>query len=260
MRGRAAREEAVPRRASGLSVLADVHVVLVRPRWASNLGAVARAMKNFGLHRLTLVDARLGSWADARRLAVRAGDVLDRAAQCTSLADAIAGATWVVGTSAAPLPGMHVLTPREVAQRAHAHGAPTLLFGGEQQGLFPDELRRCHAVSAIPTAPEQPSLNLAQAVCVHAAELFAASAGAEPRRVAVAAAPPAPAPAALLHRLEHALARLLADSAWSDASRPTSAIAALMQPWWRAGLTEDEVRLWLVALGKAAQAKRRAAP
>ena len=41
------------------------HVVLVQPRRASNLGAVARAMKNFGMRRLTLVASRIGSWTDA---------------------------------------------------------------------------------------------------------------------------------------------------------------------------------------------------
>ena len=36
------------------SVLDDVHIVLLRPRWARNLGSVARAMKNFGLRRLAI--------------------------------------------------------------------------------------------------------------------------------------------------------------------------------------------------------------
>ena len=243
-------------------MLADVHVVLVRPRWASNLGACARAMKNFGLRRLTLVDSRIGSWADARRLAVRAGDVLDAAATSTSLDAAIDGARWVVGTTDAPLPGMRVSSPRELALAAAATGeAPVLLFGGEQQGLFAEELRRCHAASTIPTAPEQPSLNLAQAVCVYAAELFAAAAGGAPSGSAVAAAAPAAtgarAPAGLMLRLEQALARTLAASSWSDADRPGHALAELLQPWWRAGLTEREVRAWLTALGKVAQAKRR---
>jgi TrmH family RNA methyltransferase len=234
-------------------VLDAVHVVLVRPRWASNLGAVARAMKNFGLRRLSLVDARMGSWTEAWRLAVRAGDVLETATRHATLDAALAAARWVVGTTSAPPAGAAVLSPRELAAAAREHGGATLVFGGEQHGLYPDELRRCHAVATISTAAEQPSLNLAQAVCLFAAELFLASPGAP------AAASPAspPAPAELMQRLEHALASLLAGSAWSDASRPASALARLMQPLWRARLDEDEVRLWLVALGKAAQQKRR---
>ena len=58
-------------------MLEQVHVVLLRPRWARNLGSVARAMKNFGLKRLTIVEAQIGSWNDAWQMAVHADDVLD---------------------------------------------------------------------------------------------------------------------------------------------------------------------------------------
>lgn len=242
--------------------LAETHVVLVRPQGAANLGAVARALKNFGLSRLTLVDSRIGSWVDAHRMAVHAEDVLAGAGACASLAEATAAATWLVATTDAPPPGARVLTPRQLAEESLRRGAPTLVFGGEQHGLEPGELLRCHAVATIPVAPQQTSLNLAQAVCVFAAELFAgwlAAGGAATAAApaAPAAAPAAQAPAELLRRLEAALAALLQESAWRDATRPKHAIAALLQPLWRAGLTEDEVRLWLVALGRAAQLPRR---
>ncbi|MBL8732902.1 MAG: RNA methyltransferase [Planctomycetes bacterium] len=222
------------------------HLVLVRPRWASNLGAVARAMKNFALSRLTLVDSRIGAWTDAWRMAVHAGDVLEGAVQVAELGEAIGDATFVVGTSDRPPAGARVLTPAELAVEAARVGSLTLVFGGEVNGLMPDELRRCHAVATIPTAAEQSSLNLAQAVCVFASHLYGTTA---------AAAEPAatPAPPELMHRLELALQHLLASSAWVDATRPKRAIGELMLPLWRARLSEDEVRLWLVALNKAAQ-------
>lgn len=235
-----------------MALLADVHVVLLRPRWASNLGAVARAMKNFGLRRLTLVDSRIGSWTDAHRMAVQADDVLAGAVQVANLDEAIADARWLVGTSDAPPAGMRVLTPREVATEAAVRGAPTLLFGGEQNGLFPGELLRCHAAGVIPVAAAQTSLNLAQAVCVFAAELFAAHGAAATPSPAVPAAP-----MALLLQLERSLAALLAQSAFADADRGRHALAELLQPLHRAQLTEPEVRAWLVALNKAAQAPRR---
>ena len=62
-----------------------MHVVLLRPRWARNLGSVARAMKNFGLARLSIVDSRFGSWSDAYEMAVKAHDVLDGAARSDDL-------------------------------------------------------------------------------------------------------------------------------------------------------------------------------
>lgn len=233
------------------NLLDDVHIVLLRPRWAANLGAVARAMKNFGLRKLTIVDSRIGSWSDAFRMAVQADDVLHAAVQSDDLAAALAPASWIVGTSNDPPANMRLLTPRAVAEEAAERGAPTLLFGGEINGLDPAELLRCHAVSCIPTAPQQSSLNLSHAVSIYAAELFAALGG-----TAASAAPrdcPAPADTALLQRLEQALEHLLNTSAWQAASRPKNAIAALMQPFYRAGLTDAEVRAWLVAMSKGAQ-------
>ena len=233
-----------------LDLLGGTHVVLLRPRWARNLGSVARAMKNFGLSRLTLVDSRIGSWSDAWVMAVQADDVLQAAVQSDDLDAVLSGARWVVGTTNAPPAGTRVLTPREVAHEALERGPPALLFGGEISGLDAKELLRCHAVSAIPTAGEQSSLNLAHAVCVYAAELFVAARGG-----AVSAPATELAPTQMLQRLEQALATLLGNSAWSKADRPKNAIAHLMQPLYRAGLTDAEVHAWLTALNKAAQPK-----
>lgn len=226
-----------------VGLLDSVRVVLLRPRWARNLGSVARAMKNFGLRDLTIVDSQIGKWNDAYQMAVQAGEILDGAVT-TDLDSALAEADWIVGTSNAPAPGCRTMTPREVAEETKTRGAPTLLFGGEINGLDPAEMLRCHAVAVIPTAPEQSSLNLAQAVCVFAAELYAAC-GEMPT-------PPATdrAPADLLQRVEQTLTTLLESSDWAKANRPKNSIATLMQPLYRADLTDKEVHAWLVALGK----------
>lgn len=184
-------------------------------------------------------------------MAVKADDVLHDAISTVDLAVALAPAQWVVGTTDNPPPGMRLLTPREVAAEAVQRGAPTLLFGGEINGLHPDELLRCHAVSVIPTAPEQSSLNLAQAVCLYAAELFNVS-----HAESAAATVPDPADTLLattdmLQRLEGALRHLLETSSWNDRTRPKDAIPQLMQPLYRAQLTDAEVHGWLVALRKA---------
>jgi TrmH family RNA methyltransferase len=233
------------------SPLAAVHVVLVRPEKAGNLGSVARVMKNFGLSRLTLVDSHIGSWVAAREMAVHAHDVLDGACQVADLDSAIADARWLVGTTNRPPAGMALLTPRELVAAMAERGPPTLLFGGELSGLTRAELLHCHTASTIPVAASQSSLNLAQAVCVYAAELFAAFGHQHADRWM----PPLAAPAdpSLMQRLEEALTRLLAGSAWLDASRPKTAVADLLQPLFRAGLTEGEVRAWLNAVNKAAQ-------
>lgn len=223
-----------------------VHVVLLRPRWARNLGSVARAMKNFGLRRLTIVESQIGSWSDAWQMAVHAADVLEDAVQTEDLNAALADASWTVGTTNNPPKSVRVMTPREVAEEAATRGPPTLLFGGEINGLDPAELLRCNAVSVVPTAPAQSSLNLAQAVCVYGAELFAAAQSA-PRD----AADREPAASTeLMQQLEQLLDHALRQSQWAKASRPKNAIGQLMQPLYRAGLTDSEVHAWMSAMGK----------
>lgn len=235
------------------SLLDDVHVVLLRPRWARNLGSVARAMKNFGLHKLTIVDSQIGSWNDAYQMAVQANDILEDATT-TDLTTALSESNWVVGTTNEPPPGTRVMTPREVAELAQERGAPTLLFGGEINGLDPAELLRCHVVSVIPTARAQSSLNISQAVGIYGAELYAscdlqAKAASPQSKQEIARAPLASTE--MLQRVEESLRRLLENSDWIKANRPKNSIAALMQPLYRADLTEKEVHAWLVALGKA---------
>jgi tRNA/rRNA methyltransferase/tRNA (cytidine32/uridine32-2'-O)-methyltransferase len=167
--------------------VADVHVVLHRPRRALNLGGVARAMKSFGLQRLTLVASEIGSWADAWRMAHKAEVVLHATKQVATLDEALGEATWIVGTTNRERHGQRVLTPRELAQEALRRGAPTILFGDENSGLGNMELLRCHDVATIPTAPEQSSLNLAQAVLLFSHELFAAQHESSGARAAEAA-------------------------------------------------------------------------
>src|SRR5215475_6050908 len=77
-----------------------VRFVLVHPRSPENLGAAARALKNFGQGEWTWIrppwnpdDPR------ARTLAVGATDVLAAARLAPSLEDAVADCSWVVGTS-----------------------------------------------------------------------------------------------------------------------------------------------------------------
>jgi tRNA/rRNA methyltransferase len=72
-------------------------VVLVRPRNPENLGAVARAMKNFELEDWAIVALGTHDFATARRVAVHAEELLDRPRLAATLDEAVADCTWVVG-------------------------------------------------------------------------------------------------------------------------------------------------------------------
>ncbi|MBS2031265.1 MAG: rRNA methyltransferase [Deltaproteobacteria bacterium] len=223
---------------------------MLRTQLPANLGAAARAMKNFGLSRLTLVAPRTSDLPAARAVAVHAEDIIDRARIVASLADALADARWIVGTTNRPIAGQRQLAPpafaEEAAARSH-EGEVALLFGDEQSGLSNADLLACHDASTIPTEKEQPSLNLAQAVVVYANALFGH-----------AAAPPPPerearATEKSLSEVERALRDLLHASKFPDPDRPGHGVAKLSQTLRRSGLTDAEARLWQAALRQVEQ-------
>ncbi|TBH21744.1 RNA methyltransferase [Thermus thermamylovorans] len=156
-------------------------VVLVEPQEPMNVGAVARAMRNFGLEELYLVNPspRVGPpWArEAYWLAVHAAEVLDRAVAVASLEKALAGVQLVVATTGRPrelYPAPLVPVWEVPGHVRSVKGQAALVFGRETFGLTNQELDLAHLIAHIPTAPEQPSLNLAQAVVVFAYELYRA--------------------------------------------------------------------------------------
>ncbi|TLZ71285.1 MAG: RNA methyltransferase [Methanobacteriota archaeon] len=157
----------------------ELIIVLVAPKNEGNVGAVARAMKNFGAHRLVLVDpCPIGD--EARRRAMQGGEVLERAVTAASLDDALRRADLVAGTTGIATASEKkflriAVDPREFGERvAAADGTVAILFGREDFGLLDEELARCDLLVSIPANPEYPILNLSHAVAIVLYELFAA--------------------------------------------------------------------------------------
>ena len=155
-----------------------MQVVLVSPRNPLNIGAAARAMANFGFSRLAVVAPYAPNWREARS-AVGAPELLRNATECATLAEAVAGCALVIGTGTVthrkpeqPVVTLPALAP-EISRRLGRGGNLALVFGPEKRGLTRDDLSYCHLLVEIPTAPEQPSMNLGQAVAVCLYELAA---------------------------------------------------------------------------------------
>jgi TrmH family RNA methyltransferase len=151
-------------------------VVLHQPQDLVNIAAVVRAMKNFGLRDLRLVEPAEYEPHRIEGIAHKTGDLLKRVRQFDTLEAALADSVLAVGFSARGRSAKHnVLRPREAAPEilgTAAGGLVALVFGREDKGLANEDLDRCHRVVTIPTNPDHPSLNLAQAFCVVAYELF----------------------------------------------------------------------------------------
>lgn len=166
-------------------MIADqVRVVLVETSHPGNIGAAARALKNMGLRRLSLVAPAAFPHEEATARASGAEDLLAQAEVFDTLAESLAGASWVVGASARlrsirwPVIDARACGERVVAEAAR--GEVALVFGRERSGLSNDELDLCHQLVHIPADPAFSSLNVAQAVQVLSYEIRMAQLGERP--------------------------------------------------------------------------------
>ena len=158
-----------------------VSIVLHEPQDLVNIAAAVRAMANMGLRRLTVVNpAEFDPWR-ITGIAHRTEHIVESVQQAGSLEEALADATYVVGTSARPRTAQrNYRRPRDLAPRIlrrAREGNVAIVFGREDRGLSNEALDRCDEVAVIPTAQEYSSLNLAQAVLLIAYEIFLAGAG-----------------------------------------------------------------------------------
>ncbi len=159
--------------------LANVIIVLDETKDVVNIAGVLRVMMNTGLSRLRLVNPDPFDAGRIDGIAHRSQQLLQATETHTRLADAVADAIYVVGTSARPRAAQtNAGHPRTVAPRIierAAEGPVVLLFGREDRGLTNEALDLCHEVVVIPTTAEFSSLNLAQACLVICYELLLAA-------------------------------------------------------------------------------------
>ena len=216
-----------------------IRFVLVEPQRAGNIGASARALGNLGFSRLEIVrpagDPRN---AEARRMAVNAGPLLDAASVHQTLDSALAGAQTVVGATARTgkqrKPHWRIDT---LAEQVMAHGDPgelAVVFGREDHGLNDEDLDRCTHLVYLPADEAYTSFNVAQAVLLVAWELRRAGIG-----PAAAQDPPATDEEreAFYRHYEQALRAI---GFITDQTAP-SIMRRLRRVYGRAGVTEEEL-------------------
>jgi len=227
---------------SRLSLLKHVEVVLVRPTHPGNMGAVARAMHNMGLSRLVLVaPASDPLGPEARAMAHRSFHLLEAARVVASLGEAVGHCGLVVGTTGKkPRRQPRPVDVRAAAPEILAYGERNrvaLVFGPEATGLTTAEMALCHRLVTVPAAPENPSLNLAQAVLLVGYELRRAAQeeGPAPKR--------ALASARELEGFYEHMARVLLEIGFLKPPADAAAFRALRRIFSRADLSAREVRM-----------------
>ncbi len=217
-----------------------IRVVLVEPREAGNVGAVARVMKNFGHRDLWIVGEHPNLHPLAGWWASGAEDLVEAARFAPSLGDAIADAHMTVATTSSRGRTTPVdLTPREVAQLAGTLGAGqtlALVFGREDSGLTREELVSCQHTAVVPTNREFPTMNLAQSAGIFCYELSTITPAQQPRELA---------PASLVERMHQRAEELLLEVGFLHANNPDRIYDGLRAMAGRADLDAREVTILL---------------
>jgi tRNA/rRNA methyltransferase len=158
--------------------LDNVTIVLKGPKFPGNVGSAARCAKNMGIGKLIVVGNRDLDDEAVRQMATHVSkDVVETIRHFDTLDGALAGFSWIVGTTARQGSGRGpAVTPRRMAESLVAisqENAIALLFGPEDTGLTNDDLRFCQTVVTIPTAGFK-SVNLSHAVMIVAYEMLMA--------------------------------------------------------------------------------------
>jgi len=226
-----------------------VVVVLVRARNPNNIGAVARAMHDFGFQHLRIVNEYAVPFETARS-AVDASEVLAGAVEFSSVAEAVADCTLVVGTTAVgeralqhPLHALASAAEKIGAEVNTGKGRVAMLFGSEKTGLSNDELSYCHWLLTIPMEEHEeirhPSMNLGQAVAVCLYELVRGVGGAAASGVSVGA------DAGEVERLTVLLTEVLEETGYTKRHPANCDDAQIRRLVLRMGVTANDAPVWM---------------
>lgn len=158
-------------------------VILDRPQMGENIGAVARAMMNFGMSELRLVNPRDG-WpnAKAHEMSANADWIIEGAKVYPAFSEALADCQYVIAATArqrdmeigcyTPTEAVEILEPK-VRQGEKA----AIVLGGERSGLENEDIAHCQAICTIPADPRMSSLNIAQSMVILGYEWWMAREG-----------------------------------------------------------------------------------
>lgn len=148
----------------------QIAIILVSPENPDNIGAAARAVKNMGFSDLRLVTPPPKWRGKAKKMAMSAGDILEKAREFSSLRKAVRDLGLVAGTTrrAGEHRGAFLPFNKAISKicKATYHQKVGIVFGRESKGLANEDSALCDHLVSIPTGTVYPSLNLAQAVMV----------------------------------------------------------------------------------------------
>jgi len=219
-------------------------IVLVNPQLGENIGAAARAMANFGLAELRLVDPRDG-WPNdvARANAAKADHIIDRTQVFQTLDEALVDLNFVYATTARQREMLKpVRGPVEAAENLrlrHERGEKVgILFGRERWGLESVEVALADEIVTFPVNPAFASLNISQAVLLMSYEWMSSGSA----KLPISEPPSLPAKKAELFGLfDHLETALEKENYFRPPHKKATMVENLRNIFQKAGLSQQEI-------------------
>ena len=154
--------------------LGNIYFILVRPQIGENIGSVARAIKNFNIKHLRIVNPRC-SWPSQKALATSVGakDILKSAKIYNSIEKAIGDLDIIfASTSRIRKVNKKIISILDFKKKVEKKRKIGILFGPEASGLSNDEISYANYLVKIPTNKKFSSLNLSHSAIIFCFELF----------------------------------------------------------------------------------------
>ena len=151
----------------------NVHFILFKPQLPENIGACARALKNFNFSKLKLVSPKI-NFPDEKVFATSVGakDIIDASNVYSNFEDAIKNVNCVIATSSRIRKKNYKYLSINELKKINFNQKIAIVFGPEASGLTNNELSYANYVIKLPTNNKFQSLNLSHCVILLCYEIF----------------------------------------------------------------------------------------
>jgi tRNA/rRNA methyltransferase len=154
--------------------LNNVHFILVRPQIGENIGSVARAIKNFNITKLRIINPRC-EWPNQKAIATSVGakDILKSTKIYNSLEKSIGDLDIIfASTSRIRKVNKKIISVSNIKKKIIKKNKIGILFGPEASGLSNDDISCANYLVKIPSNNKFSSLNLSHSAIIFCFELF----------------------------------------------------------------------------------------
>ncbi len=152
----------------------NIYFILVRPQMGENIGSVARAIKNFNIKHLRLVNPRC-NWPNQKALATSVGakDILKSVKIYKSVEKSISDLDIIFASSSRIRKiNKKIITVLNLEKKINKGRKVGILFGPEASGLSNNEISCADYLVKIPSNEKFSSLNLSHSAIIFSFEIF----------------------------------------------------------------------------------------